>query len=699
MVSAAARQGLPLREDLRLYEIAPNADGAPAWVIQDPVGNRFFRVGWLEYECLLRWPGDFASIASDISASTALCVDAGMVADFAQFLEQNRLVRPGAEGLERLRKTANAPGWRDWRWWLRNYLFVRVPLVRPHRMLSRMLPSVEPLFTRTALVLLAVATLLGLVLVMRQWDVFSHGVLDLVSPAGILGFALALLLSKTLHEMGHALVATRLGLRVAHMGVAFVVLWPMLYTDTGESWRLRSHRQRLAISVAGISVELALAGLATLAWALLDDGPARQAALYLATTAWVLSLALNVSPFMRFDGYFILSDLLNFPNLHERAAAMARVALRRGLLGLADPWPDAVTPRARRLLIIFAFASWVYRFAVFMAIAWAVYLFFFKVLGVFLMIVEIAWFIVRPVWSELAVWKERWPEVRAVRRSGFYLLVALLLALLAVPWAFDIQAPAVAHAARQQNVYASMPARVAMLRPAGNVRAGEELLRLEQPDLAARRAGVEANLAALERRLQGLMADEIGLARRQALIRQHREQQAAMVGLREEEMRLRVVAEHDGQWVELDPAVAPGTWVDVNSRLGVVFDPSSWVVDAYVEQRDVARVRVGARARYYSRLGGQPVAAEVMFVDTARSQRLAHVMLDGNHGGPIPTQLAPGLEGVPVEALYRVRLRLADMPSGAREERGHVRIDGERHSLLWDSVQWLASVMLRESGF
>lgn len=95
----------------------------------------------------------------------------------------------------------------------------------------------------------------------------------------------------------------------------------------------------------------------------------------------------------------------------------------------------------------------------------------------------------------------------------------------------------------------------------------------------------------------------------------------------------------------------------------------------------------------------QPVAAEVMFVDTARSQRLAHVMLDGNHGGPIPTQLAPGLEGVPVEALYRVRLRLADMPSGAREERGHVRIDGERHSLLWDSVQWLASVMLRESGF
>ena len=87
--------------------------------------------------------------------------------------------------------------------------------------------------------------------------------------------------------------------------VAFVVLWPMLYTDTSESWRLRSPRHRLAISSAGISVEMALAGLSTLAWALLSDGPLRQAMLYLATTGWVLSLALNASPFMRFDGYFI----------------------------------------------------------------------------------------------------------------------------------------------------------------------------------------------------------------------------------------------------------------------------------------------------------------------------------------------------------------------------------------------------------
>lgn len=695
----AQPKGLPLREDLRLYEAGPSRDGEPAWVIQDPVSNRFYSIGWLEYECLLRWPGDPARIAADISRATPMVVSAELVQEFVQFLEQNRLLRPSAEGLDKLRQQANAPGWREWKWWLKNYLFVRVPLVRPDRALNRMLPWVEPLFTRTALFLLICATLLGVALVLRQWDVFTHSVMDLVSPAGIVGFALALVLSKTLHEMGHALVATRQGLRVAHMGVAFVVMWPMLYTDTGESWRLRTHKQRLAISVAGVSTELALAGLATLAWALLDDGTLRQAMLYLATTGWVLSLALNVSPFMRFDGYFIASDILNFPNLHERAGATARVALRRGLLGLPDPYPEPLQPRARRALTLFAYATWLYRFTVFMAIAWAVYTFFFKVLGIFLMIVEIIWFIFRPVWSELVVWKKRWPEVRPLRRWSMYLLAVAILVLLAMPWKFDIKAPAVAQPARQQDVYAPVPARIAAIREPGQVRGGDELLRFEAPDLQSRRDGIEASVAALAHRLQGLMADELGATRRQALVRQHREQLAELAALREEEARLRVVAEFDGIWTDVDTMLSPGAWVDVKTSLGALIDPSAWVVDAYVEQRDVARFQPGAPARYYPQGQSGAIEAEVLFVDTTRSQRLAHAMLDGRRGGPVPTQEAAQAEGVPVEALYRVRLRLAEAPATGREGRGRVRIEGEPRSLLWDGTQWLVGVLVRESGF
>ncbi|MCV2216907.1 site-2 protease family protein [Thauera sp. Sel9] len=698
-MQAAPPLPLPLREDLKLYPTAPERDGAPAWVIQDPVSNRFYRIGWFEYECLLRWPGDPVRIATDISARTALQADASLVQEFAAFLERNHLVRPSAQGLERLKQQANAPGWRHWKWWLHHYLFIRVPLVRPERWLSALLPWVAPLFTRTALLLLIAASLLGLVLVMRQWDSFTHGVLDLISPSGIAGFVLALIVSKTLHELGHALVATRQGLRVAHMGVAFLVMWPMLYTDTGESWRLRSHRQRLAISIAGIGVELAIAGLATLAWALLDDGAARQAMLYLATTAWVLSLALNLSPFMRFDGYFILSDLLDFPNLHERAGAMAKACLRRNVLGLPDPWPEPMSARTRSVLMAFALATWLYRLVVFLGIAWAVYAFFFKVLGIFLLVVELAWFIAMPIWKELKVWHERWPEVGKRRRGLLLVLAAALLAWLAIPWYFDVTAPALAHPARQQAVHAPLPAQVLALQPAGVVKAGQDLARFAVPELEDRQRRVEATIQALEQRLSGLMADTAGMARRQAFIRQLREQQAELTALAEERARLRVAAEFDGQWLDVAPDLGPGSWIDPRSPLGVLVDPGAWVIDAYVGQRDVGRLAVGTAARFHPHGEIAAVEARVVFIDSARSQRLAHPMLDGRHGGPVSTQTAIQQEGVPVDALYRVRLALAEPLPGLRETRGTVSMEGERRSLLWHGLQQLTAVLVRESGF
>lgn len=255
----------PLRQDLRLYDSGPARDGSPCWAIQDPVVNRFYRIGWLEYECLLRWPGDPERIAADIEANTPLVVDGAQIEAFGRFLERHQLLLPSAEGRERMAQQASQPGWRHWRWWLHHYLFIRVPLVRPQRVLERLARFAEPLFSAQALVLVFAATLLGLVLVARQWERFTHSVLDILTPGGVVGFVIALIVSKTLHELGHALVATRLGVRVAHMGVAFLVMWPMLYTDTGESWRLRSHRQRLAVSSAGIGIELALAGLSTLA--------------------------------------------------------------------------------------------------------------------------------------------------------------------------------------------------------------------------------------------------------------------------------------------------------------------------------------------------------------------------------------------------------------------------------------------------
>lgn len=688
----------PLREDLRLHEAAPAKDGSPAWLIQDPVTNRFYRIGWLEFECLLRWPGAPAEIAADIAASTPLAADQEQVEDFARFLERHHLLRLTPAGVKRLAAEASRPGWKHWRWWLHHYLFIRIPLVRPERWLAAALPVVRPLFSTAGLTVIVLASLLGIILVARQWDSFTHGVIDSLTLAGLSGFLLALAISKTLHELGHALVATHYGVRVAHMGVALVVLWPMLYTDTSESWKLRSNRQRLAVSAAGISVELALAGLSTLAWALLDDGPLRQATLYLASTGWLLSLALNASPFMRFDGYFIVSDLLDFPNLHERSGAIARVWLRRTLLGLTDPDPEPLSARQRHALIAFALVTWVYRLVVFLGIAVAVYLFFFKVLGLFLFAVELVWFIFRPLWLEISVWRSRWGEVRANRRCWMRLLGFGGLALVTIPWAFDISAPGLAHPLRQQTVFSPFPARVTELHPAGPVTAGTPLALFNAPDLQARSLRTNASVQALNQRLAGLAVEDSGVDQRQATSERLGEQLAEARSTREEEARLRVTAEFDGIWVDVDPTLVSGTWIGTRSQVGILVDPSQWVVDAYVEQRQVGRIVVGAKASFRPERHWLSIDARVVDVDSTRSSKLSHAMLDARHGGPIATQTGER-PAMPVEALYRVRLVLAEPLPENHETGGRASIESTRQSLLWEALKRTVAVVIRESGF
>ncbi|AGI24464.1 peptidase M50 [Pseudomonas sp. ATCC 13867] len=688
----------PLRDDLRLSEAAPGPNGEPVWVIQDCVLNRFYRIGWLEFECLLRWEQTPRQISEQIAEQTALKPDTEQVLGFRQFLEYHQLLRSGPEALARLQARSEGSQWTTWKWWLHHYLFFRIPLIRPQRFLRAIAGSLAWLFNRFTAALVLLLSLAGIVLVTHQWDTFTHDVVESFSFEGLLSFAAALVVAKTLHEMGHALVATRLGLKVAHMGIAFVVMWPMLYTDTGESWKLRSNRQRLAIASAGIVTELGLAGLSTLGWALADPGPLRNALLYLATTSWALSLALNASPFMRFDGYFILSDLLDFPNLHERASALARTTLRRNLLGLDEPWAEHFPTGKRRLLVAFAFGTWVYRLLLFLGIAVAVYYFFFKLLGIFLFAVEISWFIVQPVWRELKVWWQRRGEVKPRRKLVFLALLGAVLLLLAVPWRTQVHAMGVARAAQQLHVYAPFPALLRDVRSGGEVAKGETLAVMEEPDIAARVRGSEASIRGYEGRLAGMLADPQGLAEeavtRQRLGVEYQQARAA----RNEMARLTLQAPFAGRWMDVNPEWKAGQWINTREPIGVLVDPGSWLVDAYVKQDEVQRLTDGGRVRFYPEGVPSPIDGQVVLIGTTRVSQLEQPMLASRYGGPLNVN-AQGDALIPNPALFHVLVKLEEAPPNLHETRGHLQIDGARRSWLGEGLTRLLAVALRESGF
>lgn len=698
-----------LREDLALLPGPSLPDGQPSWTLHDPARNLFFRIDWPSFEMISRWAmGDGQRIAHDIGQSTTLNLDADDVRDLGRFLEQNQLVQPAAgESAARMaeRWTAMRSSWV--RWLVHHYLFFRVPLVRPDAWLTRWLPVANRLASSGFLWLTMAALLTGLVQVVRHWESFAASLVDTFNLEGLAAYGVALLVVKSLHELGHAFAAKRHGCRVPTMGVAFLVMWPVAYTDTNEAWKLTNARHRLQVAVAGIATELVIAAWATLAWALLPDGALRSAAFVLATTSWVATLAINASPFMRFDGYFILSDALDMPNLHERSFSLARWQLREWLFGLKEDPPEHFSPARHRAMVIFAWLTWIYRLVLFIGIALMVYHLFFKLLGVILFVIEIVWFILKPVQSEWKAWRDRAGAIRASSRSLRTLLMfGALLAMLAVPWPSSVTASALLRPADVWPVHAPAAAYLdALMVSHGNhVQQGQALARLESPELTSRIRTTQVRVERLRRQAgTAAFGDEsrpLWLSTHEGLVTAEAELDALMT----EAKRFTPVAPWPGTMLDMDPDLLPGQWIGKDERLGfVVRDGSPWMVETWLPEESVARIQIGAEARFLNDAGtGAALHLRVQSIDRDATRVLTRPELAAQSGGHVLVRHNHD-QLVPEQAIYRVQLEVHNgqmTPEALTHSwRGQISIDASSQAVAARYLRQLMTVLVRETGF
>jgi putative peptide zinc metalloprotease protein len=696
----------PLRQDLGLYPVPPAEDGSPAWHLHDPAANRYYLLSWPAFEILSRWSlGDPVAILAAVNSETTLALEEDDVASAAQFLERHNLLL-AASPQDSLRLAAMARAMKlHWvKWLLHNYLFFRIPLVRPGPFLDRFVGRIGFLLTPAFWWGMGALALITLGMVARQWDEFVHTFSAYEGLERILSFGVALSVAKICHELGHAFVARHHGCKVPTMGIAFLVMWPMLYTDTNEAWKLPSRRARFQIAIAGIATEMLMALLATLAWVFLQDGSARAAAFFLATTSWVLTLSINASPFMRFDGYFLLSDALGLPNLHSRAFAFGRWWLREKLFGLGEPVPEALPAKTRRFMIVFAFATWIYRGILFLSIAYLVYSAFFKALGIVLMLVEVGWFLILPAFSEAEAWWQRRHGMtwnRNTRRMA--VILSLLFLWLLLPWQGEVSAPAILAPALEQSLYSPQPALVVdePAREKQSVKKGDILLRLASPDLDEHLK--EARIKEQNRRwrVEQQAFNEQLLAQGDALTRHWEEAQARVAGLMRQEDQLAIRAPFDGEIMARDTELAPGTWVTPQEMLYAVADRSQTRVDAYVGEEDLPRLHIGAEARFL------PDAMEfgrrsciIGDLDRVNVAELPEPALASVHGGPIPVHATQRGALLPAATLYRIRL-IQCQPALAPELRlaGTAYLDADGRSRLLSWARQVLRVLIRESGF
>ena len=483
-----------IREDLTLLPGPNNMDGSPSWAIYDPLRNRYFRIQQETFELLRHWqllqPDRVIAEASNASGRQ---VSVSELESLVQFLKLNQLLRSSdiedVEKLAGMKKEAEKKSW--YNRLIHGYLFFRIPLVRPDRFLDWLTPRVEPLLNRKLFSLIILLGVCGILLSLRQWDAFLTTAINMISLEGVAWFALALIFTKVLHEMGHAVATKYFGCRVPTMGIAFLVMFPVLYTDTTDAWRLSSYRQRMIIGAAGMLTELSIACVATFLWSFLPDGGLRSAVFVLATVTWVSTLLINLNPLMRFDGYYLLSDWWQVENLQHRAFNLGRWQLREWLFGLGKPMPEPWSRFQVRKLLIYAYCTWIYRFFLFLGIALLVYYLFFKALGMILFLVEIIWFIGLPIWQEIKQWWQERENMTWNRQSLFTaVLLTGLTVLFFLPMDTTLNLPAVMTAEKTTLVYPPYSGgKIAEVKVAvgDQVIEGQTLITLGSPDLRFKR--------------------------------------------------------------------------------------------------------------------------------------------------------------------------------------------------------------------
>lgn len=694
-----------IREDLSLHEGPSDVSGAPTWTIHDPVRNQYFSIDWISFEVLIRLDLNSPElIAEDITQSTTLNPSEDDVNHVFEFLIANELtIQSDQQIVKRFLAKDKSKKQNFWQFLLHHYLFFRLPLFKPDRQITYLAKHSDFFYSSKFHALTVGALFFALIGVIKQFDNFQKTLIDTFSWSGLMAYGFAIIIAKILHELGHAITAKRYGCQVPTMGIAFLVMFPMAYTDVTQAWKLSSHRQRFLISASGIITEFIIAVWCLLLWTLLPEGATKSAVFFLATTSLVATLIINSSPFMRFDGYFLLCDVLGMPNLHQRASLVSRWWLREKLFNLGDPPPEELAKHRMQFLVIFAFVTWLYRLVVFWGIALMVYHFFYKPLGFLLFLVEIWYFIFKPIYQELKYWLTRRDEIiPVIQRKPVILFGIVLCAFLFLPINYSVGGQGLLKPEQSFAVVLPGPAMLMgdMPRPGQSYKAGDLIINTWPSDLARQYEISQEKEAALAWQVSTAGFDSGTRSRLAVLQEQYASAQSTRIGLEEEYLRFQPHAPFDGVLVDIDPDLHENQWMPKNSHLMTLINPKSWIVVAYLEESEAQRIFTGAWGKFKPETIDQPtLGLKVLSVEKDATRIIKDEVLTNVAGGQLLVREMQG-KLVPERALYRVILQVDshEKPSSMSWQRGKVSIYGWPTSIMWDFFKSFIATLIRESG-
>ncbi len=649
------------RPDLQVFE-HQDRGGFAKLLLKDPVSQKYYRLSQYEYRFLIELDGTHSLEEAarrlraegryypvdDIKAIVQKAAKSGLLLGTKYGTAAFQIA--AKERIKAHEKSRR----------LSSVYFLFIPLINPDRFLDKTLWIYRLLWNRVTRSVTLLAAIGAAYLIVIGVAKLQGQLLFFFNLKNLVYLWVTIAVAKLVHEFAHAYTAKSFGLHVPEMGTAFLIFFPCLYCNTTDAWQLADRKQRMAIGLAGVTAEAALATIATYVWYFSRPGMLNSLAFYLMGVSLISTLLFNGNPLMRFDGYFVLSDYLGIPNLYQKSFQHIRFLFLDRVLGLPGTATPAQSARERRIFVIYGLASFAYRIFLYGSIVIGVYFRFDKTLGAALALLAFLLFIIRPAWRGIANMAHRRSEI-SLRPAGTLVLVTLIavtIAILCIPIATNSVFPCYLDSEMKQKLTVPLHTRIKKVhaREGSPIARNAVLFQLDTSSLDLELKKKRLDRSIILKQLELLQLDD----RKRSEIPDKEleldqiDEDIAMLQHKLQEARSGITAPFDGIVTSLDARMHPGYQPGQGAIVGELESPTQCVVHALVPEEDLDKVRTGQSV--VLRFGTLPPVVRSAVISHIRpfSERdLSESPFSSRFGGELATeQHTEDRSEEPLEAQY-----------------------------------------------
>ena len=583
-----------------------------------------------------------------------------------------------------------------------NPVALKIPLWDPEEFLNRSFPAIRWIYSYPVALLWLVLMIYSLTQVLVHGDKIAwHFSVNTLAPYNLLLMVLLYPIIKILHEFGHAFSVKHKGGEVHEMGINLLMFMPIPYVNVSAATHFRSKYQRILVSAAGILVESFLAALGLLLFLATEPGIVQDIGFNIFIIGGVSSLFFNGNPLLKYDGYYILADAADIPNLYQRSGQYWRYFFQRYLLGLKQITTPASAPGETLWFIGYGILSQLYR----LAVLWFIFVVVtekFFLLGILLSVWLLTLQYLIPLGKAiLFLWRS--PSLNRGRIRALASIMALVLTLVALLGYMPIPTYTRMEGVVWQPDEALIKARQDGF--AGEIEAdrdepvsfGTVVLRLNDPFLTTEARIAEARVDELRARHRaersnrtfeaGIVQEELNIA------------VSELAHVREKQDSMEVMAFKDGRSYIPEADDLPGSFIRKGELIGYILDSNASIVRMVVRQDHIGQLRErveNIEIRFANDIW-KAVDATIIRQSPEGTNQLPSRALSTQGGGSFVLSPDGGEQLLVSEKVFLVDLEFA---SGAEEiplgTRAYVRIDHGNEPIATQIIRRVRQIFLRQ---